>query len=346
MAYLSYVYICNYSVFSNRRNFYLPKLLVEYKMKKFLLNCIAFLLLLFLVSSILWIYTKNIKKNSYLLARIDKHEILKKTPSPKVIFVGGSNLAFGIDCSQIEDTLGITCVNMGLHAGQGMHFIMDDFDPFIKNMSKTEGNIIVVMPEFAHFFGTTSEGGGTTLAEVFLTDPLSIEIMSFEQIIKTFKGIPKLMTGSLMESFYVPSSASNFKYLRSNFDDEGDEIGHLKLAYDNTRTPIPPHIYINGDINDDFCIAFKNKIREWENHATVVFFPETVYSGYIEDNKDKLRLLEEVLKTLQIPYHTNIDEFSYSYDKVFKAPDHITGKGVRENSGRIGHILKNIIAKY
>lgn len=312
-------------------------------MKKFLLSCIGFLIILLLCSAGLWIYARNVKNNAYLLARLDKLELLKHTPSPKVVFVGGSNLAFGIDCSQIEDSIGISCVNMGLHAGQGLRFIMEDVDPFIQSMKKDEGNVIVLMPEFGHFFGETSYGESATLGELFLTTPHTLSLMGRKQKMITFKGLPKQLTGSIMESLVTPPKESRFKYLRSNFDDEGDEISHLMMAYDNARTPIPPLLIIQDDLNTDFCVWFKNKIRDWEEHATVVLFPSTVYKGYIEDNFEKITALENELKKLQIPFMTKIDMFSYPYEKMFKSPEHITKDGVIENSGRIGHLLKDFM---
>jgi hypothetical protein len=43
-----------------------------------------------------------------------KHHRLSNTSSPRVIFVGGSNLAFGLDNDLIEKELCIPVVNMGL----------------------------------------------------------------------------------------------------------------------------------------------------------------------------------------------------------------------------------------
>lgn len=312
-------------------------------MKKFLLNCIFFLLLLALCSAVLWIYARKVKKDDYLLARLDKQEILKETSSPKVVFVGGSNLAFGIDCSQIADSVGMPCVNMGLHAGQGMRFIMDDMDPYINKMKKDEGNVIVIMPEFGHFFGETSYGGATTLGELFLTDPHVIKKMGRKQIFLVIKGIPKQLTGSIMESIVVPPKDSDFKYLRSNFDNEGDEISHLQMEYDNARTPIPPRVFISEDLNKDFCVFLKEKILEWREHATVILLPSAIYSGYVEDNYEKLSELDDELRRLGIPFDTKFDMFSYSYDLMFAALEHITSNGVIENSGRMGHLLKGII---
>lgn len=50
-------------------------------------------------------------KDSYLLAYNKKCELLEKTESPRIIFVGGSNLCFGLDSKRIADSLHVNVVN-------------------------------------------------------------------------------------------------------------------------------------------------------------------------------------------------------------------------------------------
>ena len=58
--------------------------------------------------------------DNYLAAVLEKDRLIRSTPSPKIVLVGGSNLAFGIDSKKIEDSLGLRVVNMGLYAKLGL----------------------------------------------------------------------------------------------------------------------------------------------------------------------------------------------------------------------------------
>ncbi|HPG73671.1 MAG TPA: hypothetical protein PLM49_05215, partial [Bacteroidales bacterium] len=61
-----------------------------------------------------------------MAAIIDKHKRIDSIKSPKIIFAGGSNLPFGIDSKMIQDSLHTPVVNLGLHAGLGLDFMLNE----------------------------------------------------------------------------------------------------------------------------------------------------------------------------------------------------------------------------
>ena len=63
------------------------------------------------------------EQDGYLQAYNKKCQLLEDTPSPRIIFVGGSNLAFGLDSQRIKDSLNINVINYGLHAGIGLKYM-------------------------------------------------------------------------------------------------------------------------------------------------------------------------------------------------------------------------------
>ena len=60
--------------------------------------------------------------HSYNASFLDKMERLEKIQSPKIILVGNSNVAFGIQSDIIEAQVGMPVVNLGLHGGLGNAF--------------------------------------------------------------------------------------------------------------------------------------------------------------------------------------------------------------------------------
>ena len=85
----------------------------------FFLKCIVLLLLLFgfCFGVVMPQYEGN-----YQAATQDKVRLLKETQGPKIVLIGNSNLAFGIDSAQIEQAFGMPVVNMGVHGGVGNAF--------------------------------------------------------------------------------------------------------------------------------------------------------------------------------------------------------------------------------
>ena len=71
-----------------------------------------------------------------------KFDRLQKVEGPKVVVVGGSSVAFGLDSAALEEAVGMPVVNFGLYATLGTKYMID--------MSKAgigEGDIVILAPE-------------------------------------------------------------------------------------------------------------------------------------------------------------------------------------------------------
>lgn len=97
--------------------------------------------LLFLQCVILgfFYYVSNQYSEDYCAALIDKVERLKSIEEPKIVLLGNSNIAFGIDSAMIEEELGMPVVNMGLHGNLGNMFHEE-----MARINVTEGDIYVL----------------------------------------------------------------------------------------------------------------------------------------------------------------------------------------------------------
>ncbi|MFN0134201.1 MAG: hypothetical protein ACKVW3_16935 [Phycisphaerales bacterium] len=68
------------------------------------------------------------------------------TPSPKVLFVGGSNVPFGINPRSLSAKIKAPVVAYGISAGVGLDLIVARVESMV-----APGDIVVLMPELAHF---------------------------------------------------------------------------------------------------------------------------------------------------------------------------------------------------
>lgn len=71
-----------------------------------------------------------------------KHERLAELPSPKVMVIGGSNAALGIDSRMLEEALGRPVVNMAMHAGLGFRFMVEELADALG-----PGDLVIAAPE-------------------------------------------------------------------------------------------------------------------------------------------------------------------------------------------------------
>src|SRR5436190_21804250 len=80
------------------------------------------LIVLLVLALFLW-FGPPVSPVDYLGAARSKQERLHHLGSPKVVVIGGSNAAFGIDSETLERGLCKPVVNMGLHAALGFRYM-------------------------------------------------------------------------------------------------------------------------------------------------------------------------------------------------------------------------------
>lgn len=84
-------------------------------------------------------------------AQVVKQELLaQRQHQNKIIFSAGSSAFFGIDSQEVEKRLGVPTLNLGLHIGRPVHFLMAEMVPYL-----TRGDIVVLPLEFEHYRAAT-----------------------------------------------------------------------------------------------------------------------------------------------------------------------------------------------
>lgn len=117
---------------------------------------------------------KNASKN-LSLALQTKHERLHNAVGPKVVFVGGSNVSFGVDTEKLSSELNRACVNMGLGASVGLRYQLQEIRDDLHS-----GDIVVISPEYDYFCKTSKAennarvNGSNTLLQVMEAMPASL----------------------------------------------------------------------------------------------------------------------------------------------------------------------------
>lgn len=114
-------------------------------MKKSWIRFIAFLLAFALpvlaVGSVAFL-TPSRFDETFLGEFEKKVDRLYETEGEKIVIIGGSSLAFGLDAKLLSETLGRPVINFGLYATLGTKVMMDYSKKAIK-----EGDIIIIAPE-------------------------------------------------------------------------------------------------------------------------------------------------------------------------------------------------------
>lgn len=229
-------------------------------------------------------------ENNYLMAYNKKCRLLDSVPSPRIIFVGGSNLCFGLDSKRIEDSLRMHVINYGLHAGIGLKFMVDDVAEYA-----TGGDRVVFAPEYGHFY-QIMYGEAETLAPLMAySDWKKCRLLNAVQIGQVLKGLPDVIRMNIHG--LLPKKEAT--YSLDGINDYGDESKHWTLP----NKPIPPDKPIKEDLDEEFGRYFIGKVEEMEKRGVrVVIIPPVIRASSYEAMKPQILTLSDFLAATGHPF--------------------------------------------
>ena len=191
-------------------------------MRPFLTRVIAFVLVQGVIFATFWRPTMPFE-NDYLAATIDKHRRLRHTASPRIILVGGSNLAFGIRSKLLEEQTGRPIVNMGLYWRLGIDFMLREVEKEIRS-----GDIIVLSFEHEIFSAPSTQLLASRILEVRPASIFLFPPSEWTRIIdeRGFAIAGAIARSALVRKFERPAPHVEGAYRREDFDRQGSYIGH------------------------------------------------------------------------------------------------------------------------
>lgn len=196
-------------------------------MKKFLYRVLAVILLVVAVLGVSLFFIPNNKlPDNSLFASHDKHQRLEALQSPKVVLVGGSNWPFGVKSAMVEEALDRPVVDMGLHAGLGMNFILSEVENSIH-----EGDIVVVSLEYHHFLSRKMYNGEDVLAALLFD--VNRKCMQYVKLGQWIAMIPDICLYASKKLINISSQkVDDFedKFTRESMNEYGDEVAHYGLS--------------------------------------------------------------------------------------------------------------------
>ncbi len=260
-----------------------------------------------------------------------KDSLLLKESAPRLIFVGGSNLSFGLNSQAIKDSLKVNPINTGVHFRIGLVYMMDNTLRFIK-----KGDIVVLSPEYHQFYGDFAYGDLELLLTVM--DVNSIEFFSLrqKQLGKVLKYIPKYSLSKFNPSKYN-NKEEGIIYALKSFNKYGDVDAHWKMK------PLKFDLYdtLVGNFNQDVV----NKILEFQSNLKkkgaklLITFPPFGESNF-KLWQHKINKITQELKAHDFVFLTNPEQNIISDTMLFNTSYHLTKAGVDLQTKRMIEVLK------
>jgi hypothetical protein len=263
---------------------------------------------------------KTLQKRS-IYAQLDKDSLLKNVPSPRIIFIGGSNLSFGLDSKKIQDLLGLNPINTSIHISLGLKYMLTNASQYIK-----ENDIIVVSPEYEHFYGTFANGKIELLATVTDVSPESIHLLDLKQYVSLAPYIPKYIQSKLSGYLFpLPPDTTIGIYDRKAYNTFGDVTVHWKLP----KMKVWPIEKIDGNLSTDILSEldnFRNIVTQ--KKAKLYFAFPCIQDLTFINCRDNIKEVENKLKESGYNILSTPERYAFPDSLMYNSPYHLTKSGV------------------
>jgi len=258
----------------------------------------------------------------YYAAIIDKDRLIRTTPSPKIILVGGSNVALNLDGAQMEQATGLPVVNMGLHGGLGLRFMMNQVKPFLGR-----GDLVVLVPEYQQYLGLLN--GDETLVDVLCLYPEALQYLTFpRQYLALWIRIPTAIQGQF-KGYLAAGTWTHPVYNRYGFDRGGNLVAHLNeppnLSFANQPATRKPLVPFDPEVVHDINVLAA-RAREVGAHV-VLGYPAIPTQNYQHDAEQYNLVNERLRATISIPILSTPAEHVLPLDYFFDSPYHLNARG-------------------
>ena len=303
-------------------------------MKRFLIYIIEFLgILLGIILALIFLIPES--KAHYIHAYPDKMAKIDTLSSPRLIIVGGSNAAFGLNTKRIADSLNINVFNTALHAGIGLRLQLDDVSRRLR-----QGDKIIILPEYGQFTSVLNgDDGDPALTNAVLYSKSDIFLLlNGKQWYKFISGIGQHIHGNL-NSLLTADSTKELDYSAYNFDEYGDEVKH---RYKPSKT-FDFQIDRQTEPTRESILYLSNKVKELKNNGISVYiYPPVTIEKYFNQHKELINNISKSLDTEDIPFIVKPIDHVEPDSCAFDTPYHMNAIGVEDFTDGLIKELKEI----
>jgi len=274
--------------------------------------------------------------NDYAKASVLKHSALNRDVPRKIVLVGGSNLAFGIDSTIIRETTGCPVVNMGMNGYFGPKFMLSEARPNLR-----PGDVVVIAWEYDNYYKTI-EGASDDLLMVTKANPNTFAYLDLSQIAGVIGRYPyvaqqkilRLMTWA--RSMFKPKTKAagpSIEEIESlaGFTKDGDLTSHLGVQWTEAREQGID--LVNTPPNRDIIPLMVDFVTDVEKRgvAVMISFTPVIRDFYATQRREIDRVSAELSSNPKLKVPRPASEFVFPSNQHFDTVYHLNaeGRGIR-----------------
>lgn len=276
--------------------------------------------------------------DSFYGALDEKYERLHTTEGEKIVVVGGSSVAFGLDSEALEAYTGMPVVNFGLYAALGTKLMLDLSDSAIG-----EGDIVILAPEL----------DPQTLSMYFNPDTT---LLALEDDMSMLLDIPSEHYGDLLIASWdfvgkklrmLSGSVSDEGVYRSEyFNSYGDFVypryGNVMELYYDTGVPVDLCLDSMREDFDTFLDYLNGYIASCEDKGATVYFSYCPMNerGIISTEEEARAFFEYLEENIDCEFISSPEDYILGAGYFFDTNFHLNLVGVQVRTLRLGYDIK------
>ncbi|HET6596754.1 MAG TPA: hypothetical protein VFG81_14105 [Anaerolineales bacterium] len=274
--------------------------------------------------------------NHYFAGSLIQLELLKNTPSPRIILIGGSNVSFGLDAELMQRKLSIPVINDGLHAGLGI-VPLRELEEYLR-----PGDVVIISLEYQVFSSRDVMEGDLT----FLSDWIEYAPGRIKYLSDPWRDIPAIYLTMLqrkvnrqVNTVLYGGSLNEVRdvFVGTRYNSNGDFIGHLKQASTPPRK-ISFEPYPVSSVQPDI-FTFLEQFHQFARQKGAAVYFEAPASRRINCENTGEASLTNFFKTFEdrsaIPVLTQLEDLCLPDKYFFDTAYHLNAEGRRLRTERL-----------
>ena len=270
----------------------------------------------------------------------EKHTRLQSINEEKIVLIGGSSLAFGLDSKKLEEYLGKPVINYGLYATIGTKAMLD-----MSRKHINAGDIVVICPEtdpqtYSLYYNAHS------MWQALDCDLSMLKDVGFSNLGKLIAAIPEFANEKRGFIRNNQKPAPTGIYAKASFNEYGDikvdrPFNEMPKNYD-TSMPVA----LTTDLLDTEFIDYLNKYAaQCERKGAKVYFSFSPINAdsVISTDEEKAEFYNELNERLDFPVISNIDDYVLDSGFFYDTNFHLNSTGALQRTSLLADDLVSIV---
>lgn len=289
-------------------------------MKKFLKYILLLVLFAYILPAIL-AFSLPSNPNGYYKGYELKYNRLDTMKGPRLLILGGSEVAMSINSKLLQDSLKMNVANLGLHAGLGIDLNLNDA---LKHSRKGD----IVLFSFSSFLGA-GQGGSDAYSVPYLVDyyPSKFFELSYPNKACVVSGIFPLLKGKINYLKSKWSGKDTQFYTLNSIDEYGDIIKPEMKPYQYPGNgKIDSTDYVTN--NSTYLNSVADRLNMIKKRGCIVYIiPSVRHQLRYQSDRLAIERLADFMKERGIEQLFDAKESAVPNELLYDNPYHTNNEG-------------------